>query len=156
MLSPGDSTVKAAATPASIVLFVDVLDAARLAELGQDYAVDALRVADTDTPVAHGATAAADAGRQHRPDLDLETPAARTTRHALGSAADARAGGAGAGRADLVLLGRLALRTVQMMDTNYARLASKSRELSASEARFRDVAEAASDWVSWKPMHRRT
>lgn len=144
VLSPGDSTVKAAATPASIVLFVDVLDAARLAELGQDYAVDALRVADADTPrMAPQMPLMLEDGSARPLTWKPAQPGRRMLWVALPTLALAALALGGL----IWLLGRLALRTVQMMDTNYARLASKSRELSASEARFRDVAEAASDWI---------
>src|SRR5690606_38617024 len=39
------------------------------------------------------------------------------------------------------------LKTVRILDASYARLASSRAALAASEKRFRDVAESASDWL---------
>ncbi|MCW3150292.1 EAL domain-containing protein [Stutzerimonas stutzeri] len=144
VLSPGDSKVQAVEGPASVVLFVDLLDSAHLGELGESYAIDALRL--------HEATR-----RRSAPQLALAledgTPVALTWTPAQPGRlilwiALPILGLVALGLGVLAwLLSRQALRSVQLMETSYERLASNRRALAASEARFRDVAEAASDWI---------
>ena len=143
-ITPGtDPTVVSDDRPSSVLIFVDVLDRAKLEMIGKDYGVAGLRVATADdigdtSVFALGENGAA--GSLHwtpsRPGLRL-----------LGLG--------------LPLIGLAALlvylmtwailrRTTagaQALDASYASLQSSQTALATSEARFRDVVEASSDWV---------
>lgn len=143
-ITPGtDPTVVSDDRPSSVLIFVDVLDRAKLEMIGKDYGVAGLRVATADdigdtSVVALGENGTA--GSLHwtpsRPGLRL-----------LGLG--------------LPLIGLAALlvylmtwailrRTTagaQALDASYASLQSSQTALATSEARFRDVVEASSDWV---------
>lgn len=143
-ITPGtDPTVVSDDRPSSVLIFVDVLDRAKLEMIGKDHGVAGLRVATADdigdtSVVALGENGAA--GSLHwtpsRPGLRL-----------LGLG--------------LPLIGLAALlvylmtwailrRTTagaQALDASYASLQSSQTALATSEARFRDVVEASSDWV---------
>ena len=142
-LTPGtDPNVKADSGPASVLIFVSKLEPARLEALGRDFGVEGLRVAPTDSETASTPTLTLsdNAGvLQWTP----ETP----------------------GRQLLILvvpliviaglmfalmtwvIQRRTLAAARLMDSHYATLQASRAALAISESRFRDVAEAASDWI---------
>ncbi|MCQ4294775.1 EAL domain-containing protein [Pseudomonas stutzeri] len=144
VLTTGGADVEAHAGSASTLLFVDVLDAERLKEIGEQYAVDDMRLrvdpASEDGPTLrqsmedgttlHITWAAAQPGRLL---LLITLPVLFAVALGLGLLA--------------WLLIRHALRALHMLDVSYARLAASRSALAESEERFRDVAEAASDWI---------
>lgn len=129
--------------PASVLLFVDVLSAAKLADIGRDYALPNLRVADHQ---AEEGSPALLLGKVNDQAVSLTWDAPMPGRQLLQWVLPliGLVGIALAALTGLVL--RQALRAARLMDAGYARLAHSRAELAASEARFRDVAEIASDW----------
>lgn len=143
-LTPGDSGIEADPGPAPVVLFVDLLDAERLDELGHHYGIEGLRLLSP-----------ADARAQPSQRIDFANGAPllltwtpeRPGRLLLwGALPILLLVALGLGLLAW-LLSRQAMRTIELMNESYANLANSRRALAASEARFRDVAEAASDWI---------
>ncbi|MCQ4312687.1 EAL domain-containing protein [Pseudomonas stutzeri] len=144
VMTTGGSDVKEAPGPASILLFVDVLDPGLLLHLGQEYSIEGLRVRDetvrTERPLIKTKMldgsplvftwTVSEPGRYL---LWMTLPVLAVVTLGLGLLA--------------WLLLRQALKTVRLMDANYKRLSKSRTALVASEERFRDVAEAASDWI---------
>jgi len=127
----------------SVMIFVDVLDGDKLDMIGKDFGVAGLHIATSDDrvdasllPLGEGGNAGSLHWSPSRPGLRL-----------LG--------------VGLPLIGVAALlvclmtwvilrRTTagaQLLDGSYASLQSSQAALASSEARFRDVVEASSDWV---------
>ncbi len=138
-----DPTVEADERTPSVLIFVDMLDRTKLAAIGKDYGINGLHVASAGEPeekLVHPLGEDGTAGSLHwnppRPGL-----------HLLG--------------VGLPLLGLAALlvwlmiwvilrRTTsaaQALDASYESIQSSQAALATSEARFRDVVEASSDWV---------
>ncbi|KQN48797.1 diguanylate cyclase [Pseudomonas sp. Leaf48] len=143
-ITPGtDPTVEADARPASVLIFVDFLDSAKLQVMGQDFGVDGLHVG---TPEERDATYFLPLG---------ENGAAGSLRWSP-SRPGLRLLGVG-----LPLIGIAALLVCLMtwailrrttasalaLDASYTSLHRSQDALAISEARFRDVVEAISDWV---------
>lgn len=128
----------------SILLFVDLLDEPRLLELGAAHRVDGLRlIADTATdgePLLERPAAGGD------PLRFTWTPAQPGHQLLWSTLPILAAVAAGLGLLAWLLLHQ-GLKTVRILDASYARLASSRAALAASEKRFRDVAESASDWL---------
>ncbi len=143
-ITPGTdpSVVPDGRTP-SVLIFVDVLDDAKLAVLGKEYGVDGLHVATPDEreqvsifPLGEGGAAGALHWSPPRPGQRLI---------ALGLPLIGLA-------ALLVCLMtwailRRATAAARSLDDSYASLQKSESALATSEARFRDVVEASSDWV---------
>ncbi|MEO4048167.1 EAL domain-containing protein [Pseudomonas sp. CAU 1711] len=129
--------------PASVLLFVDVLGAAKLTDLGRDYSLPNLRLADRQTEEGSPALLLGQVdGQTLHLTWDAPMPGRRLLQWVL-----PLIGLVGLTLAVLTgLVLRHALRAARLMDAGYARLAHSRAELAASEARFRDVAEIASDW----------
>lgn len=143
-ITPGtDPTVVPDDRPPSVLVFVDVLNNAKLQMIGDDFGVDRLHVVtsgETDTasllPLGDDGSAGSLQWRPEKPGLRL-----------LGIG--------------LPLIGIAALLVCLMtwvilrrttagalaLDASYASLQSSQDALATSEARFRDVVEASSDWV---------
>ncbi len=143
-LTTGGTNIEEHEGPPSILVLVDLLDAARLEAIGEQYAVHKLQLLadpsaqagpiisqalEDGTPV-HFTWTAAKPGRLL---LLVTLPVLTAVALGLGLLA--------------WLLVRHALRVVHLLDVSYARLASSRSALAESEERFRDVAEAASDWI---------
>jgi diguanylate cyclase (GGDEF)-like protein/PAS domain S-box-containing protein len=141
----GDSQVAEVPGPTSVLLFVDLLGPNKLQALGDDFGVDQLRVIN----------AAADA-----PDASLLRLATLNGEPLLLAWQPARPGDqllylilpllalAGSIVALVTWLTlRRAMASAREMDASYASLYASQQALATSEARFRDVAEAASDWI---------
>ncbi len=145
LTSGDDPSVSEIAGPASVLIFVDVLGAQKLEDYGQNYQLANLRIPRD----------AQDATEQ--PALTLLTD--------TGTALLLRWDQSHPGREMLLmvmpLLGLLglaltaltwlvlrhAMANARLMELGYSRLESSKAALAASEARFRDVAEATSDWI---------
>ena len=143
-ITPGtDPTVIPDGRPASVLIFVDILDNAKLATIGDDFGVSKLHVASADDigqtlvfPLGDNGAAGSLHWEPSRPGLRL----------------------IGVG---LPLLGLAALLVCLMtwvilrrataaalaLDASHASLQDSQNALATSEARFRDVVEASSDWV---------
>ncbi|OIN46069.1 diguanylate cyclase [Pseudomonas azotoformans] len=143
-ITPGtDPTVKVDGRPASVLVFVDILDSAQLTLIGNDFGVDQLHIASADeigktllVPLGDNGAAGSLHWRPARPGVRLM----------------------GVG---LPLLGLAALLVCLMtwvilrrasaaalaLDASHASLQDSQDALTTSEARFRDVVEASSDWV---------
>jgi diguanylate cyclase (GGDEF)-like protein/PAS domain S-box-containing protein len=143
-ITPGtDPSVIADGRASSVLIFVDVLDDAKLAVLGKEYGVDGLHVATPDErqqvsifPLGEGGAAGA---------LHWTPPTPGQRLLALGLPLIGLA-------AALVCLMTWAIlrRTTaaaRSLDDSYASLQRSESALATSEARFRDVVEASSDWV---------
>jgi diguanylate cyclase (GGDEF)-like protein/PAS domain S-box-containing protein len=143
-ITPGtDPTVKVDGRPASVLVFVDILDSAQLALIGNDFGVNQLHIASADeigktllVPLGDNGAAGSLHWQPARPGVRLM----------------------GVG---LPLLGLAALLVCLMtwvilrrasaaalaLDASHASLQDSQDALTTSEARFRDVVEASSDWV---------
>jgi len=143
-LTTGGTDVEQDEGPASVLLFVDLLDAERLAEIGEQYAIEHLRLASDSLPT--------DGPRIERPLEDgstiqlIWTPAQPGRLLLWVTLPILAAVALGLGLLAWLLI-RHALRSLRLLDINYARLAASRSALAESEERFRDVAEAASDWI---------
>ncbi len=144
VLTTGGTDIVEDRGPASILLFVDRLDAERLEAIGEQYAIGQLR--QTSEPVAQDAPYA-QLSMEDGTAVRLTWQAAQPGRLLLWVTLPTLAAVA-LGLALLAwLLIRQALRAMQLLDASYTRLAASRSALAASEERFRDVAEAASDWI---------
>jgi diguanylate cyclase (GGDEF)-like protein/PAS domain S-box-containing protein len=143
-ITPGtDPTVELDGRAPSVLIFVDVLDDTKLATLGREYGVEGLHVATPDErsqvsifPLGEGGQAGA---------LHWTPPKPGQRLLALGLPLIGLA-------AVLVCLMTWAIlrRTTvaaRFLDDSYASLQKSESALATSEARFRDVVEASSDWV---------
>lgn len=142
-LTPGtDPDVKADSGPASVLVFVLRLEPARLEALGRDFGVEGLRVASPGTRPVNAPTLALrdnagvlqwtsdDPGHQL---LVLVVPLIALAGLLIGLMT--------------WVIQRRTLAAARLMDSHYATLQASRAALAISEARFRDVAEAASDWI---------
>lgn len=139
-LTPGtDPSVEADSGPASVLVFVARLAPERLAALGQDFGVEQLHVGGTQ----------ADLPAVGLPDAAgvLQWVPARPGQQLLVLVLPLL------GIAGLVFalmtafILRRATAAARAMDAHYNSLQASRWALAASEERFRDVAEAASDWI---------
>ncbi|WP_426108346.1 bifunctional diguanylate cyclase/phosphodiesterase [Pseudomonas sp. TWR1-1-4] len=143
-ITPGtDPTVFPDGRTASVLIFIDILDSAKLAVIGDEFGVDKLHVATADEigktllfPLGDNGSAGSLHWEPARPGLRLM----------------------GVG---LPLLGLAALLVCVMtwvisrrttaaalaLDASHSSLQNSQNALATSEARFRDVVEASSDWV---------
>ena len=143
-ITPGtDPTVRADGRPASVLIFIDILNSAKLAVIGDEFGVNKLHIASPDEigktllfPLGDNGTAGSLHWEPARPGLRLM----------------------GVG---LPLLGLAALLVCLMtwaisrrttaaalaLDASHSSLQNSQNALATSEARFRDVVEASSDWV---------
>ncbi|MET1080280.1 MAG: EAL domain-containing protein [Pseudomonas sp.] len=138
-----DPQVRALPGPPSVLLFVDVLTPEKLLNLGQDYALERLRLApqaldSADDPSLQLDSQPAqwlrwDAPRPGQQLLDVLLPLL-----ALAGLVFALLTG---------LIMRNAMATARLMESGYRHLEDSQAALASSEARFRDVAEATSDWL---------
>ncbi|WP_411380484.1 EAL domain-containing protein [Pseudomonas sp. MPB26] len=143
-ITPGtDPTVSTDGRQPSVLIFIDILDSAKLAVIGNDFGVDKLHIASHDEvgktllfPLGDNGAAGSLHWEPARPGLRLM----------------------GVG---LPLLGLAALLVCLMtwvisrrttaaalaLDATHSSLRNSQDALATSEARFRDVVEASSDWV---------
>ncbi|WP_415753239.1 EAL domain-containing protein [Pseudomonas leptonychotis] len=141
----GDTQVEATEGAASVLLFVDRLDPQKLQALGQDFGIDDLHVDERlggnhDLSVLPVPTLS---GELIRLSWHPAQPGDQLLYLIL-----PLLGLAGAIVAVIAwLMLRRAIAAAREMDASYASLYSSQSALVASEARFRDVAEAASDWI---------
>jgi len=142
-LTPGtDPNVKADTGPASVLIFVAKLGPERLETLGRDFGVEGLRVAPAGIGSASAPTlelrdnagvvqwTSDDPGHQL---LVLVVPLIAVAGLIFGLMA--------------WYIQRRTTAAARVMDSNYATLQASRAALAISEERFRDVAEAASDWI---------
>ncbi|NWD81097.1 EAL domain-containing protein [Pseudomonas reactans] len=143
-ITPGtDPTVLPDGRPASVLIFVDILDSAKLAVIGDEFGVDKLHIATPDEigktllfPLGDNGAAGSLHWEPARPGLRLMGVGLPL----LGLAAL------------LVCLmtwviSRRATAAALALDASHASLQNSQTALATSEARFRDVVEASSDWV---------
>lgn len=143
-ITPGtDPTVLRDDRLPSVLIFVDILGPAKLQALGQDYGVNDLRVATPDE--VHDTSVFAlgengDAGTLH---WSPRKPGQRLLGLGLPLV--------GIAALLVCLMTWVILRRTtagaQALDASYASLQRSQMALATSEARFRDVVEASSDWV---------
>lgn len=143
-ITPGtDPTVIADDRSASVLIFVDMLDSAKLETIGLDFGVDGLHMATPDEiplvsvyPLGENGTAGSLHWTPRKPGLQLL---------ALGLPL------VGIAALLVCLMTWVILRrttaAAQALDASYSSLQSSQADLATSEARFRDVVEASSDWV---------
>lgn len=143
-ITPGtDPTVTADDRLPSVLIFVDMLEDAKLQAIGNDFGVNGLRVATADDVDSTSLFALGDDGTVG----NLRWVSSRPGLRLLGIG--------------LPLIGIAALLVCLMtwvilrratvaaltLDASYASLRNSQEALATSEARFRDVVEASSDWV---------
>ncbi|MGF6209216.1 diguanylate cyclase (GGDEF)-like protein/PAS domain S-box-containing protein [Pseudomonas frederiksbergensis] len=143
-ITPGtDPTVVADDRPPSVLVFVDMLNSTKLELMGDDFGVDRLHVATSDDAGATSVLPLGDDGAAGSLRWNSSKPGLRLLGIGLPLIGVA---------ALLVWLMTWAIlrRTTAgalALDTSYASLQSSQDALAISEARFRDVVEASSDWV---------
>ena len=143
-MTPAGSDVELSPGPPSILLFVDLLDEARLLELGAAYMVEGFRLLPETATSGQAELALQAAGGA---PLRFTWTPAEPGEALLWRTVPILAGVAlGLGLLAWMLL-RQGLKVVRILDASYARLSSSRAALAASEKRFRDVAESASDWL---------
>ncbi|WP_313449038.1 diguanylate cyclase domain-containing protein, partial [Pseudescherichia sp.] len=141
-----DSRIAPLPGPASTLVFVDVLDDKKLVALGEEYGIAQARVQRKDAPKLAGrrgvATLPID-GHQITFEWKSEDPG-RELMHYILPLLILLALSTGA---ISVVLSRNVLKKARMYDENTFLLAQSRHALTASERRFRDVAEATTDWI---------
>ncbi|WP_286184909.1 EAL domain-containing protein [Enterobacter sp. C2] len=141
-----DSRIASLPGPASTLVFVDVLDDKKLDALGEEYGIAQARVQRKDAPKLAGrrgvATLPID-GHQITFEWKSEDPG-RELMHYILPLLILLALSTGALS---VVLSRSVLKKARMYDENTFLLAQSRHALTASERRFRDVAEATTDWI---------
>jgi diguanylate cyclase (GGDEF)-like protein/PAS domain S-box-containing protein len=142
-LTPGtDPTVKPSKGPASVMVFVSMLDNDRLAAIGSDYGIKGLRIAAPGQghaallPLGENGAAGSVQWEPDKPSQQL----LRFVLPLIGVAALL------VWLMTWALLRRTTL-AAQALDQSYASLQISQAALATSEARFRDVVEASSDWI---------
>ncbi|SDH65555.1 PAS domain S-box-containing protein/diguanylate cyclase (GGDEF) domain-containing protein [Pseudomonas benzenivorans] len=140
----GDLQVPVMPGPAAVLLFVDLLSEEKLLALGQEYALPNLRVAEA--AAATQSPANLPLGRVADAPVLLSWDPAQPGQHLLSIVLPLMGGVALFFAALAWLVLRHALKAARLMDAGYTRLAQSRADLAASEERFRDVAEIASDW----------
>ena len=141
-ITPGtDPTVVPDGRPPSVLIFVDVFTDAKLAKMGEEFGINQLRVATPDD--ATSVFALGDDGSAGSLHWRPSSPGVRLLGVGLPLIGLA---------ALLVCLMTWAIlrRTTagaRVLDASFATLKSSQDALATSEARFRDVVEASSDWV---------
>ncbi|UHH27466.1 EAL domain-containing protein [Pseudomonas veronii] len=143
-ITPGtDPSVIADDRKASVLLFINILDSAKLTEIGNDFGVDHLHIA---TPDEIGETllfALGENGAAGSLHWQPERPGMRLVAVGLPLL----------GLAALLvclmtwLIVRRTTADAQALDNSHTSLQNSQNALATSEARFRDVVEASSDWV---------
>jgi diguanylate cyclase (GGDEF)-like protein/PAS domain S-box-containing protein len=143
-ITPGtDPTVIADDRKASVLLFINILDSAKLTEIGNDFGVDHLHIAKPDEIGKTLLFALGDNGAAGSLHWHPERPGVRLTAVGLPLL----------GLAALLvclmswLIVRRTTADAQALDTSHTSLQDSQNALATSEARFRDVVEASSDWV---------
>ncbi|WP_312927755.1 EAL domain-containing protein [Pseudescherichia sp.] len=141
-----DSRIAPLPGPASTLVFVDVLDDKKLAALGEEYGIAQARVQRKAAAKLAGrrgvATLPID-GHQITFEWKSEDPG-RELMHYILPLLILLALSTGA---ISVVLSRNVLKKARMYDENTFLLAQSRHALTASERRFRDVAEATTDWI---------
>lgn len=141
-----DSQLVSLPGPASTLVFIDVLDDKKLAALGEEYGITQARVQRKGAPKLAGrrgiATLPID-GHQITFEWKSEDPG-RELMHYILPLLILLALSTGALS---VILSRNVLKKARMYDENTFLLAQSRHALTASERRFRDVAEATTDWI---------
>lgn len=141
----GDPQIDEGEGEPSVLLFVDLLGPPKLQALGENFGIDGLHVDDRPSDVQ---------GRSALPVPTLTGESILLRWHPAQPGDQLLImilpllGLAGAIVALITwLVHRRAIAVAREMDASYASLYSSQLALTASEARFRDVAEAASDWI---------
>ncbi|MFY0729847.1 bifunctional diguanylate cyclase/phosphodiesterase [Pseudomonas sp. NFX15] len=143
-LTPGaDPTVQPDKGPLSVLLFVEVLDNAKLQAMGRDYGIEGLHVSTSDEIHKASVLPLGEDGSAGGLHWEAARPSIRLLGFILPLIAIA---------ALLVVIMTWAIlrRTTaaaKALDCSYESLQSSQIALAQSEARFRDVAEASSDWI---------
>nr|WP_314568712.1 EAL domain-containing protein [uncultured Pseudomonas sp.] len=143
-ITPGtDPTVNADGRPASVLIFVDILNSAKLAVIGDEFGVAKLHIATPDEigktllfPLGDNGAAGSLHWEPARPGLRLMSVGLPL----LGLAA----------LLVCVMSWAISRRTTAValaLDASHSSLQDSQNALATSEARFRDVVEASSDWV---------
>lgn len=143
-LTPGtDPSVSEDDRSPSVLLFVDLLDEAKLQSIGKDYGIAGLRVANQAERAGSSTFALGSGGTATTLDWDPPRPGQRLLGFGLpliGLAAFL-----------VCLMAWVILRrstaAARALDASFASLQSSQAALATSESRFRDVVEASSDWV---------
>jgi diguanylate cyclase (GGDEF)-like protein/PAS domain S-box-containing protein len=144
-LTPGtDPRIETDDRPPSVLIFVAKMDAARLSSLGSDFGINNLRVAQGEnTLLSPSYLPLGKAGAAGSLQWTPERPGDQLLIVVLPLI----------GIAGLIIglvtwiLRRRAKDSARVIDASYTSLQLSQTALAASEARFRDVAEASSDWI---------
>lgn len=143
-ITPGtDPTVEVDDRKPSILIFVDILSAAKLHQIGMDYGVDGLRVAksaDLGKAAIYPLGENGEAGSLSWVPLKPGERLLRLSLPLMGVAALLVC------LMTWVIL-RRTIHSALALDASFASLQCSQTALATSEARFRDVVEASSDWV---------
>jgi diguanylate cyclase (GGDEF)-like protein/PAS domain S-box-containing protein len=144
-LTPGtDPQVEADSRPSSVLLFVARLDANRLSALGSDFGIDQLRAVSGESVVP--GVPFLRLGEAGTGGILQWTPARPGHRLMMFVLPLIGVAGLIMGLMTWMILRRTTA-VARAMDANYSSLQVSRSALAASEARFRDVAEASSDWI---------
>ncbi|WP_333780860.1 EAL domain-containing protein [Dryocola boscaweniae] len=141
-----DEHVHLVSGSSSTLVFVDVLDDKKLAQMGEEYGIDETRVQKKDAPRPEGRRGTLTLpvnGQSLTLEWKSEEPG-RQLIHYILPLLILLAFGCGAlawGQS------RNLLKKARMFDENSYLLAQSRQALAASERRFRDVAEATTDWI---------
>lgn len=139
-ITPGWTDLKRSPGLASVMLFVTILDAGKLAHLSETYGLPELKVSTSPLP-----------GFESMPLLDsnilLNWAPPRPGMHLLKQTLPLFIAGVLALAGILTVLLRHAIASARQLDAQFDALLVSQADLTSSERRFRDIAEASSDWL---------
>ena len=143
-ITPGtDPTVRSNGRPASVLIFVDILNDAKLTAIGNEFGLDNLHIDNPAEPANHEVVPLGDNGDAGHLHWQPEQPGLRLLSLGLPMI--------GLAALLVALMTWVILRRTRAgavaLDSSYASLRASQCALATSEARFRDVVEACSDWV---------
>ncbi|HKS12035.1 MAG TPA: CHASE4 domain-containing protein, partial [Pseudomonas sp.] len=143
-ITPGtDPTVRPDGGIASVMMMVKVLDPAKLDEMGQALGIPGLRVAVADDTSEPRVTLRA----EHGEVIELQWQAARPGRRMILLVLPMIILAGCTIFLTTWVMSRRTSRAARALDGSHALLRSSQAALAMSESRFRDVAEASSDWI---------
>jgi diguanylate cyclase (GGDEF)-like protein/PAS domain S-box-containing protein len=143
-ITPGaDPTVQSENGPSSVLLFVETLDNVKLQGIGSDYGIEGLHVATPDEIHKESILPLGDNGSAGGLHWEPAKPGLRL----LGFILPLIATGALLVGLMIWAILRRTTAAAKALDCSYEHLQSSQIALAESEARFRDIAEASSDWI---------
>lgn len=139
-ITPGWTQIPRIPGPDSVMIFVTILDPNKLAHLSDTYGLPAITMATSALPEHESMPLLASA-------IHVNWVPPRPGMHLLRQTLPLFIAGVLALAGVLLVLLRHAMASARQLDAQFDALLLSQAELTASERRFRDIAEASSDWL---------